>query len=374
MTRSVICGFLRSPFTLAKKGELTKVRPDDMVAQVIKQLVARTNVPANDIEDLILGCAFPEGEQGFNMARIVVFLAGLPIPVGGTTVNRFCGSSMESIHIAAGKIAMGAGDAFICAGVESMTRIPMGGFNPLPNPTLYANFPQAYDSMGKTAEAVAKKYGIARKDQEAFALSSHKKAAAASFADEIAPISGKGGNVDRDGCIRADSSLEKMATLAPAFDANGTITAATSSPLSDGASAVLVCSEAYADKHKLPKLAAIKATAVIGVAPEYMGIGPIDATEKALARAGLNIKDIDIVEINEAFAAQALACIRELKIDEGKVNIEGGAIAIGHPLGASGARIAGKAASLLAKHKAKYALATMCIGGGQGIATVLEKA
>lgn len=373
MARTVICGYLRSPFTLAKKGELAKVRPDDMVAQVIKQLVAKIKETDGIIEDLILGCAFPEAEQGFNMARMVVFLAGLPITVGGATVNRFCGSSMEAIHDATGKIALGAGEAFICAGVESMTRVPMGGFNPLPNPTLYASYPQAYDSMGKTAETVAKKYGITRRAQEEFALASHKKASAAAFADELVSITAKSGAVDKDGCIRADANLEKMATLAPAFDANGTITAATSSPVSDGAAAVLVCSEAFADKHNLPKLAAIKSTAVVGVPPEIMGIGPVAASEKALARAGLAIKDLDIIELNEAFASQAIACMRDLKMDESKVNIEGGAIAIGHPLGASGARIVGKAASLLHKHKARYALATMCIGGGQGIATVLEK-
>jgi acetyl-CoA acyltransferase len=280
---------------------------------------------------------------------------------------------MEAVHDAAGKIALGAGEAFICAGVESMTRVPMGGFNPLPNPTLYASFPQAYDSMGKTAETVAKKYGITRKEQEEFALASHKKAAAASFADELVPITGKAGTIDKDGCIRPDTTLEKMATLAPAFDATGTITAATSSPVSDGASAVLVCSEAFADKHGLPKLAAIKSTAVVGVPPEIMGIGPVAATGKALARAGLTIKDLDIIEINEAFASQAIACMRDLKMDESKVNIEGGAIALGHPLGASGARIVGKAASLLQRQKGKYALASMCIGGGQGIATILEK-
>ncbi len=373
MSRAVICGFLRSPFTLAKKGELARVRPDDMLAQVIKALVQRTALEPADIEDVIVGCSFPEAEQGLNMGRMVAFIAGLPVTAAGTTVNRFCGSSMEAIHMAAGKIAMGAGDMFICAGVESMTRVPMGGFNPLPNPGLYASYPQAYDSMGKTAETVARKYGIARKVQEEFALASHKKALAASFADEIAPITGKAGSVTKDGCIREDSSLERMATLAPAFDANGTITAATSSPISDGAAAVLVCSESYADKNKLPKLAAIKATAVIGVPPEIMGIGPVHATKKVLARAGLALKDLDIIELNEAFASQSIACIQELGLDGKKINIEGGAIALGHPLGASGARITGKAALLLNRHKAQYALATMCIGGGQGIATVLEK-
>lgn len=374
MTRIVISAYLRSPFTLATKGALARVRPDDMAAQVVKALIAKTKVNPETIEDLILGCAFPEGEQGLNPARLIVFLAGLPITVAGTTVNRFCGSSMESIHMAVGKIAAGAGEAFICAGVESMTRIPMGGFNPAPNPGLYASYPQAYDSMGKTAETLAKKYGVTRKEQEEFALKSHLKAAAASMTDEIVPITHKGGTVAQDGCIRGDASLEKMATLAPAFDANGTVTAATASPLTDGASATLVCTEAFADKHGLPKLAVIKSIAVAGVPPEIMGIGPVEATKKALARAKLTIKDIDIVELNEAFAAQSIPCIRDLGIDTAKLNLEGGAIAIGHPLGASGARITGKAASLLYKHKANYALATMCIGGGQGIATILEKA
>lgn len=373
MTRIVISAYLRSPFTLSSKGALARVRPDDMAAQVIKALIAKIKVKPETMEDLLVGCAFPEGEQGLNIARQLVFMAELPVSVAGATVNRFCGSSMEAIHMAVGKIAAGAGEAFICAGVESMTRIPMGGFNPAPNPALYANYPQAYDSMGKTAETLAKKYGVTRKEQEAFALKSHQKAAAADMKDEIVPIIHKGGTVAADGCIRADANLEKMATLAPAFDAQGTVTAATSSPLTDGASAVLVCSEAYADKHALPKLAIIKAIAVAGVPPEIMGIGPVDATKKAFTRAGISMKDIDLVELNEAFAAQSIPCIRDLGIDEAKLNLEGGSIAIGHPLGASGARITGKAASLLYKRKAKYALATMCIGGGQGIATVLEK-
>ena len=299
MTRVVICGFARSPFTFAKKGELASVRPDEILAQVIKQLVQKTGLKGEDVEDLITGCAFPEGEQGFNLGRQAVFLAGLPVSVAGATINRFCGSSMEAIHIAAGKIASGAGEAFICAGVESMTRIPMGGFNPLPNPRLYSSFPQAYDSMGKTAETVAKKYDISRQAQEQFALTSHQKALAADFSEEIAPISGKAGMVSKDGCIREDASLEKMATLAPAFDVSGSVTAATSSPLSDGASAVIICSERYADAQGLTKLAAIKSTSVVGVAPEIMGIGPVAATQKALTRAGLSVKDLDIIELNE---------------------------------------------------------------------------
>ena len=368
----VICGFKRSPMHFANKGELAKVRPDDMAAEVVKALVDETGVNAEDIEDLLMGCAFPEAEQGFNIAKLVVQHAELPVSIAGATVNRFCGSSMTSIHIAAGAIQMGAGDAFICAGVESMSRIPMGGFNPMPNPALYEKYPQAYISMGETAENLAKKYEISRDQQEEFAFGSHHKAAASAqggkFDDEIVPI----GDVKTDGTIRPDSSTEKLATLKPAFLEDGTVTAATSSPLTDGSAAVLVCSEEYADKHKLPKLARIKSVAVAGCKAEIMGIGPVPATQKALDRAGLKIDDIDIWELNEAFAAQGLSVLKELGVDVKKVNLDGGAIALGHPLGTSGARITGKAASLLHREKAKYALATMCIGGGQGVATVLE--
>lgn len=368
----VICGFKRSPMHFANKGELAKVRPDDMAAAVIKALVAETGVKPEDIEDLLMGCAFPEGEQGFNIARLVVNLAGLPVSVGGATVNRFCGSSMTTIHQAAGYIQMGAGEVFIAAGVESMSRIPMGGFNPMPNPALGEIYPQAYMSMGETAENLAKKYKISRPEQEKFAVASHQKAAKAAesgaFDAEIVPI----GDVKTDGTIRPDTTEEALAGLKLAFDENGTVTAGTSSPLTDGSAAVLVASEEYADKHKLPKLARIKSVAVSGCNAEIMGIGPVPASKKALERAGLKLEDMNIIELNEAFAAQGLSVIKELGIDINKVNLHGGAIALGHPLGTSGARITGKAASLLKTQKKKYALATMCIGGGQGIATVLE--
>ena len=371
-TPVVICGFKRSPMHFANKGELAKVRPDDMAAEVVKALVASAGVNPDDIEDLLMGCAFPEAEQGFNIAKLVVQHAELPVSIGGATVNRFCGSSMTSIHIAAGSIQMGAGEAFICAGVESMSRIPMGGFNPMPNPALFEKYPQAYISMGETAENLAKKYDIKRAEQEEFAVSSHQKAAEAAksgkFDDEIVPI----GDVKTDGTIRPDSNVEKLAELKPAFLEDGTVTAATSSPLTDGSAAVLVCSEEYADKNKLLKLARIKSVAAAGCAAEIMGIGPVPATQKALERAGLKLEDIDIIELNEAFAAQGLSVLKELGADVSKVNLDGGAIALGHPLGTSGARITGKAASLLAREKKKYALATMCIGGGQGVATILE--
>ena len=376
MKNVVIAGYTRSPFTLAGKGALQKVRPDELAAEVIKGLVARTGVKAEDIEDLILGCAFPEAEQGFNMARLVAFLAELPLSVAGVTVNRFCGSSMYAIHMAAGAIKMNAGEVFICAGVESMTRVPIMGYNPMPHPGLYERFPQAYISMGETAENVATKYQITREAQEAFAVQSQSKAAAAQEAgkvdDEIIPIKSDGTVVDADGCIRPETTAEGLSELKPAFDENGTVTAGTSSPLTDGAAATLVCSEDYADRASLRPLARIKSIAVAGCAPEIMGIGPVPASRKALERAGLSIADIDVAEVNEAFSSQSLACLRDLDLDADRVNLDGGAIALGHPLGATGARITGKAAALLGREGGTYALSTQCIGGGQGIATVLE--
>ena len=376
MKNVVIAGYARSPFHFAKKGALTRVRPDELCAQVISSLVERTKLDPADIEDVIVGCAMPEGEQGLNVARLISFLAHLPITVAGTTVNRFCGSSMQGIHMAAGAIQLDAGEAFICAGVESMTRVPMGGFNPSPHPGLAKDFPAAYMSMGQTAENVARKYQVTRKEQDAFAVASHKKAAAAQaagkLASEIVAIKGKDGVVDKDGCIRPDTSEQALAGLQPAFDQAGSVTAGTSSPLTDGASAVLVCTEDYAKRHKLEPLARLRSIAVAGCAPDIMGIGPVVASRKALDRAGLKIKDIDVIELNEAFASQALACMRELGIPEEKVNLDGGAIALGHPLGATGARITGKAAQLLKRERKRYALATQCIGGGQGIASILE--
>ncbi len=377
MKNVVIAGYCRSPFTAAQKGQLAKARADDLAAQVVKGLINETGVAPEDIEDLILGCAFPEGEQGMNMARLIVHLAGLPISIPGTTVNRFCGSSMQAIHNAAGAIQMNAGEVFICAGVESMSRVPMGGFNYLPNPGLYKDYPQAYIGMGETAENLALQYHIDRLAQDMFALASQQKTGAAQlsglFASEIIPIKRMDGEIVRyDGCIRSDSTLQALAELQPAFLKNGSVTAGTSSPLTDGAAAVLVCSEQYADAHGLEKLARIKAIAVSACAPDIMGIGPVSATHKALHRAGLTLQDIDIVELNEAFAAQSLAVLKELPIPLEKLNLDGGAIALGHPLGATGARITGKAASLLKRENKQFALASQCIGGGQGIATILE--
>ena len=377
MSNAVIAGYARSPFTPAPKGQLARVRSDDFTAQTIAALVARSGVKPEDIEAVVMGCAFPEGEQGLNVARLVSLLAGLPQSVAGYTVNHFCGSSMQAVHIAAGHIAAGMGEVFIAAGMESMSRVPMGGYNVLPNKALVEKVPAAYIGMGDTAENVARKWEISRAEQEAFAVRSQQRTAAAiaagSLKDEIVPITTKAGVVEADGCPRPDTTAETLAGLKLAFDVNGTVTAGTSSPLTDGAAAVLVCSEAYADKHGLKKLARIKASAVSGCAPEIMGIGPIGATKKALARAGISAADLDVIELNEAFASQSLACIRDLGLDVEKVNIDGGALSLGHPLGATGARITGKAASLLARTGGRYALATQCIGGGQGIATILER-
>ncbi len=375
MNDVVIAGYARSPFHLAYKGALARVRPDDLAAQVVRGLVERTGVAVDDLEDLLMGCSFPEGEQGFNVARLVGLLADLPQSVGGMTVNRFCGSSMSGIHYAAGQIALGAGQAFICAGVESMSRVPMMGFNPMPNPAL-AEKSEAYIGMGDTAENVADKYGLSREEQEAFAVTSQQKAGAAIAAgklkDEIVPIETRAGVVDADGTPRPGTTAEALADLKPAFKADGSVTAGTSSPLTDGATAVLVTSADYAAANNLDVLAKVKSVAISGCAPELMGLGPIGSSTKALERAGISAAELDVVELNEAFASQSIASIRDLGLDPAKVNIDGGAIAIGHPLGATGARLVGKAAQLLKREGGKYGLATQCIGGGQGIATVLE--
>ena len=372
MHNAVIAGYSRSPFTISYKGELKSLRPEDILAQVINKLISPSNLNKDDIEDVIVGCAFPEGEQGFNIGKVVTFMCDLPRSVAGMTVNRWCGSSMQAIHNAAGSISMGSGKVFICAGVESMTRVPMLGFNPMPHPQLLEDNPNVYLSMGITAENVAKKYNISRKEQQEFAISSHHKAFQAqskgNFNNEITVI----GNCSKDGNIRPNSNQETLDGLKLAFDQNGTVTAATSSPLTDGAAATLICEEQFAKENNLEILGRIVSTAVQGCEPDYMGLGPIGASKKALERAKLSPEQIDIVELNEAFASQSLACIKDLDLDEKKINIDGGALALGHPLGATGARITGKAAELLKRENKKYALSTQCIGLGMGIATIIE--
>ena len=371
MYKTVIAGYSRSPFTIAKKGELIDVKPDDLLSAVIKNLIFKSKINPSDIEDVIIGCAFPEGEQGFNIGKIVTFLSGMDIKTAGMTVNRWCGSSMEAIHIAAGKISMGSGKAFICGGVESMTRVT-AGFDPMPYPKSNEENPNLYFSMGVTAENVAKKYNIARFAQQDFAIASHQKAFEAqskgNFKNEITIIN----DCSQDGGIRPNSSHEILDGLKLAFNQSGTVTAGTSSPLTDGAATTLICEEQFAKDNNLDILGRIISTAVQGCSPELMGLGPIGASQKALKRANLSIKDIDIIELNEAFASQSLACIKDLNMKEKKINLDGGAIALGHPLGATGARITGKAAELLRRENKKYALATQCIGLGMGIATVIE--
>jgi acetyl-CoA acyltransferase len=371
MYKAVIAGYSRSPFTIAKKGGLIDTKPDELLSQVIKNLILKSKVNLDDIEDVIIGCAFPEGEQGFNIGKLVTFLSGMNIKTAGTTINRWCGSSMEAIHIAAGKISMGSGKVFICGGVESMTRVT-AGFDPLPYPKSEEQNPNLYFSMGLTAENVAKKYQIERRAQQDFAIASHQKAFQAqskgNFENEITVIN----SCSKDDGIRPNSSHEILDNLKLVFDQKGTVTAATSSPLTDGAATTLICEEQYAKDNNLNILGRIVSTAVQGCSPELMGLGPIGASHKALKRANLSVKDIDIIELNEAFASQALACIKDLNIDEKKINLDGGAIALGHPLGATGARITGKVAELLRRENKRYALATQCIGLGMGIATIIE--
>ena len=384
MEKAVIAGFVRTPFHFANKGSLSKVRPDDLAAITLRALVDRSGLDPALIEDVLMGCSYPEASQGNNIARIASLLAGLPEEIGAATINRFCGSSMYAIHVAAGQIAIGAGDAFIAAGVESMSKVPQGGFNFSPNPRFRrADLPdaeiltEAYVAMGQTAENVAERYRVSRAQQEQLAYESQMKAAAARsegrLADEIVAVPlPDGTEVREDGCLRPGTTLEGLAALKPAFREDGTVTAGTASPLTDGAVATLITSEPFAREHGLTVMARIVATAVAGVAPEYMGMGPVPATRKALARAGIGAGDLSVVEINEAFGSQAVACLDELGIDRATVNLDGGGISIGHPLGATGARITAKAAQLLARTGGRYGLATQCIGGGQGIATVLE--
>jgi acetyl-CoA acyltransferase len=375
--KALIAAYARSPFHFAKKGALASTRPETLAAQVVQGLLQRTDLDPALLEDIILGCAYPEGPQGNNLARIVGFLAGLPQHVGGMTLNRFCGSSMSAIHMAAAQIEAGVGEAYLCVGVESMSMVPQGGLTFDPSPELIATYPDAYMPMGETAENVARRWQVSRADQEVLALGSHRKAAAAReqglLAQEIVPITTPQGQVvDTDGCIRPQTTLEALAALKPAFRPDGVVTAGTSSPLTDGAAAVLVVHEDFAARHGLQALARIRAYASIGVDPAVMGIGPVPASLKALQRAGLKVADLGLTELNEAFSSQALACIRDLGLDPDQVNLDGGALALGHPLGATGARITGKAASLLQRTGARYALASQCIGGGQGVATVLE--
>lgn len=384
MKTAVIIDAVRTPIGRAhkEKGYYRDVRSDDLAAVCLKALVERTGIDPAQIEDVLLGNTQQSGEQGLNVARAVALMAGLPVATAGATINRLCGSSLQALNQAAHSIAAGYEDAQIVGGLEHMQHLPMD-FNLDLNPKLFQRTSKGALLMGVTAEFLAQTQGITREDQDVFALRSHQNAAAAQakgeFTKEIIPTYARDEEGNRflatsDQCVRTDASLEALAALEPAFMPKyGTVTAGNSSPLNDGASALLVMSEEKAKKLGLKPLARVVATAVAGVEPCVMGTGPVPATQKALSRAGLKLADIDLIELNEAFASQSLACIRMLGLDEAKVNVRGGAIAIGHPLGASGARIATTLVHTMQDRKARYGLATMCIGMGQGIATVLER-
>lgn len=384
MKEAVIVAAVRSPMGKAGKGLLANMRVDDLGAAILKAALARVpQLDLADIEDVLLGCAMPEGEQGMNLARNISLLAGLPKTAAAVTVNRFCASGLDTINTAALNIMVGNGDVYIAGGAESMSHVPMGGFNPSLNEKFFQpGMPQAYISMGITAENVAEKYKVSREDQDKFALASHQKATKAhemgAFKNELVPVEvtladGKKTILSMDENVRPDATYEKLSSLKPAFKEGGSVTAGNSSPLTDGAGIVIVMSAEKAKQLGIKPLAKIRAMAVAGCDPELMGIGPIPAVQKVLKRAGMSIKDVDVMELNEAFAAQSLAVIRELGIDISKVNPNGGAIALGHPLGCSGGRIMATLINDLQSQNKTIGVETMCIGGGQGCATIIER-
>jgi acetyl-CoA acyltransferase len=381
-----ILSAVRTPIGRAPKGVFRNTRPDDLAAQVSREALARSGVAPADMEDVVLGCAHPEAEQGLNVARQVGMLAGLPDEVPAMTINRFCSSGLQAAAIVADRIAAGAIDAGLAGGLESMSLVPMGGAKIALNPAVVEQYPDAYIPMGNTAENVARQFGVSRGDQDAFALSSHQKAVAAwtrgDFAAEVLPIKTRvfdgeiwrEQTVDRDEGPRADTSLEKLATLKPAFDPTGSVTAGNASPLNDGAAAVVLMAGEKAKASGKKIRGYFRAFAVAGVPPAIMGIGPVPAVRKLLAKTGLKVDQIDLFEVNEAFASQALYCVRELGLPVDRVNVNGGAIALGHPLGATGARQIATALHELERRKGKYAVITMCVGGGMGAAGLIERA
>jgi acetyl-CoA acyltransferase len=384
MKHAVVIDCLRTPIGRAhkQKGFFRNIRSDDLAVAVVEAVVKRSGIDPAEIEDVVLGNTQQQAEQGLNVARTVALMAGLPMAAGGTTVNRLCGSSLQALNQAAHAVAAGAEDVQIVGGLEHMQHLPMDQNVDL-NPKLFRRTSKGALMMGATAEFLAQSQNISRQDQDAFALRSHQRAAAAyekgEFAAELMPVWGhdEAGNrilIERDQCVRADCTAERLAALKPAFlPVLGTVTAGNSSPLNDGAAAMLIMSPEKAESLGLKPLVRILASAVVGVEPAVMGTGPVPATQKALRRAGLKLSDVDLIELNEAFASQALACIRLLGLDENKVNVRGGAIAIGHPLGASGARIATTLIHNMIDRGARIGLATMCIGVGQGIATIFER-
>ncbi len=386
MPNAVIVSYARTPIGRAKKGSLKDTRPEEFAAPVLKALLARTpGLEPAMVDDIMLGCAMPEAEQGMNVARLIALLAGFPVEVPACTSNRFCSSGSQSIAWAADVIRSGNAEVIVAGGVESMSAVPMGGNKIIADPELMDQLPNAYAAMGTTAEVVARQFGITREEQDAFALRSHQRAAAAiaagKFKEEIVPLNVRTMDegawrefvFDTDEGPRADTSLEALAKLKPAFDPRGTVTAGNSSQINDGAAAVVVMSEARAAAMGLAPLAHVRYWAVAGVPPDVMGIGPAKAVPKLLARAGITLDDVDLVEIIEAFASQSIYCTRELKLDAERTNVNGGAIATGHPLGATGAVLTCKILGEMKRRDARRGIVTMCIGGGMGFAYLLER-
>ncbi|MHB1629862.1 MAG: acetyl-CoA C-acyltransferase [Bacilli bacterium] len=391
MREAVIVAGARSAVGKAGRGNLRQTRPDELAAMILKGVLARVpELDPADIEDIVLGCATPEAEQGMNMARLIGLRSGLPTSVAGVTINRFCSSGLQAIAMAAQSIQTGMNDVVVAGGVESMSRLPMGGYNISPNPYLAEHFPESYMSMGHTAEEVARRFGVSREDQDAFALQSHQRAAAAiregKFKHEIIPVDVTLAEVDDDGRVRQrnavvdtdegvrlDTTLEALAKLKPVFNVTGSVTAGNSSQTSDGAAALVLMSDHEAAAQGLQPMGLFRSFAVAGVDPDIMGVGPVAAVPKALAKAGLTLDDIDRIELNEAFASQSLHVIRALHMDQGKVNVNGGAIALGHPLGCTGARQTVTLLEELKRAGGRYGLVTMCIGGGMGAAGVIER-
>jgi acetyl-CoA acyltransferase len=391
MQDAVIVSSVRTAVGKAPKGTLRATRPDDMAAAAIKGALARIpELDAAEVEDVILGCAMPEAEQGMNVARIASLRAGLPVEASAMTINRFCSSGLQSIALAAERIMVGHADVIVAGGTETMSMIPMGGHKVLPNPTLVDTYPDAYLNMGLTAERVAKRFEISREEQDAFALESHRRAVAAQdagrFASEIVPVEVVVDSLDARGRKRSetvvfdvdegprrDTSPDALAKLKPSFHVQGTVTAGNASQMSDGAAAAVVMSERRARELGLTPLARFVAYATAGVLPEEMGIGPAKAIPKALKLAGITLDQIDVIELNEAFAAQALAVIRELGLDPARVNPNGGAIALGHPLGCTGAKLTATLVRELGRREGRYGLVTMCVGGGMGAAGIFER-
>ncbi|CAM4474578.1 acetyl-CoA C-acyltransferase [Paenibacillus phoenicis] len=390
MKEAVIVSAARTAVGRAKKGSLVQTRADDLGKIVLEAAIERApGLSKGDVEDIIIGCAMPEGEQGLNFARIMALYAGFPVTVPAITINRFCSSGLQAIAFAAERIMLGQADVLIAGGVESMSHVPMTGFKVSPNPRIVAEMPEVYIAMGHTAERVAERFGISREDQDRFALASHQKAAQAiaegKFKEEIVPFEAELRSLDERGkvkvkrfvfdtdeSVRSDTTLEALAKLKPSFKQGGTVTAGNSSPMNDGAAAVVVMSREKADALGLQPLATFRAFAVAGVEPELMGVGPVKAIPKALAAAGITLDDVDLFEINEAFASQCIHVIRELGLDENKVNVNGGAIALGHPLGCTGTKLSISLIHELHRRGGRYGVVSMCIGGGMGAAGVFE--